>query len=535
MNKLITFLLFGVVSICSYAQKFEYEGLNYQVLSDADKTCEVTRNYDVPSNVIIPEKVTYNDSQYTVTSIGERAFYGCNIFSVILPEGVTTIGSYAFGSCELVSITLPESLTSIEWGAFSNCSMLPSITLPKNLASIGEYAFQACLSLREINVVVENEHYASYEGVLFSKDLTTLITCPQGKSGEYIVPNGVTTIGDYSFYSCWSLSSITLPESVTSIGDFSFFDCWVLTEINVAVENKNYASLEGVLFSKDLTTLIKYPEAKTGDYTVPNGVVSIGDYAFYRCTLLTCIELPTSVTSIGNYAFSQCYSLTSVILPESLTLIGEGAFESCENLLSITLPTGLTSIGNAVFGWCTNLLSITLPESVTSIGNATFKNCESLTSIILPESLITMGYEAFSGCSRLPSITLPESLISIGNWAFENCESLKTVNSYATNPPVCNYSVFLEISSDAVLHVPVGTKDDYADAEGWSRFYNIIDDLNEYSGVEGIDSETLEINADDVIEVYNLQGSRMNIVRRNELPSLPAGIYIVNGKKIIVK
>ena len=538
MKKLITSLVFAIAAICAYAQSFQYEGINYNVLSASDKTCELASYNDVSGDITIPETVTYNNDQYTVTSIGEGAFINCSslteitlpegltsigvgaffgcrsLTEITLSEGLTSIGGWAFSDCtSLTSITLPEGLTSIGDSTFSGCARLTSITLPEGLTSIGNLAFSdcagltsinipkrvtsirtsafsGCTSLTAINVASENQVYASIDGVLFSKDFTILIQCPAGKSGDYIVPEGVTSIGDWAFEWCKSLTSITVPEGLTSIGDCAFSRCQSLTYINVAEGNNYYASIDGVLFSKDLKTLITYPGGRGGEYSVPEGV-----------------------TSIGGWAFAYCESLTSITLPEGLTSIGDAAFYKCAALTEITLPEGLTSIGNYAFCGCQSLISITLPEGIVSI-----------------------EFAAFYECTSLASITLPESLTSIRDLAFNGCKSLSTVNSYATTPPVCDGEmVFYEIPSDATLHVPVGTKAVYAASTGWSVFNNIIDDLVVQSGIEEIKTETETIDTDDSVVVYNLQGHRVNVSRRSDLPSLPAGIYIVGDKKVLVK
>ena len=164
-----------------------------------------------------------------------------------------------------------------------------------------------------------------------------------------------------------------------------------------------------------------------GDVVVPDGVTSIGDWAFRNCTSLKSIILPDGVTSIGGSAFAWCESLTSITLPDGLTSIGVGAFEDCTSLKSITLPEGVTSIGACAFLGCTSLTSIILPDGVTSIGVGAFADCLCLTSITLPEGVTTIGDDAFNGCKNLTSITIPDSLTSIGSGAFFGCKSLKSI------------------------------------------------------------------------------------------------------------
>jgi hypothetical protein len=206
------------------------------------------------------------------------------------------------------------------------------------------------------------------------------------------IPSSVTSIGDYAFNSCTSLSSITIPNSVTSIGDGAFQLCTSLTSI-----------------------------------TIPNSVTSIGNYAFNSCTSLSSITIPSSVTSIGNYVFYSCTSLSSITIPSSVTSIGDYAFQNCSSLSSITIPNSVTSIGVSAFYDCTSLSSITIPNSVISIGNYAFQNCFSLSSITIPSSVTSIGIYVFYSCTSLSSITIPSSVTSIGDYAFNNCSSLSSI------------------------------------------------------------------------------------------------------------
>ena len=246
-----------------------------------------------------------------VTSIGSSAFYSCaSLTSFIIPSSVTSIGSSAFSFCTgLTSISIPSSVTSIGDSAFSSCTGLTSVTIPSSVTSIGTYAFQSCTSLTAITVDVLNLYYAGVGGVLFNKSLTTLIQCPEGKSGDVTIPTSVTSIGNNSFYNCTTLANVVIPNGVTSIGNYAFRNCAGLTNISIP----NSVTSIGTNAFQDCTSL-------TG-FTIPNSISSIKDYTFYNCTNLTDLTIPSSVTNIGAYAFYGCASMTGILIPSSITSV----------------------------------------------------------------------------------------------------------------------------------------------------------------------------------------------------------------------
>ena len=411
---------------------------------------------------------------YKVTSIEAKAFEGCSLASVTIPEGVTSIGDSAFQSCNLTSVSIPEGVTSIGESAFWNCMELTGVTIPGSVTSIGDETFCFCRKL--VNVTIDEGVTSIGAGVFSYCENLTSVSIPGSVTSigriafancenltSIAIPEGVTSIGEAAFLYCRNLTSITIPGSVTSIGENAFLGCSKLTSINVNAKNNNYSSDDGVLLNKDKTKVIYCPEGKSGAYAVPNSVTSIESCAFSSCGNLSSVTLPEGVTSIGGSAFSGCSSLVSITIPESVTSIGKNVFNGCSNLTSInanaknnnyssddgvlfnkdkttlikypseksgatyTIPSSVTVIENYAFNDCRNLTSVSIPEGVTSIGESAFHGCRNLTNITIPEGITNIKQETFQYCSKLTSITIPESVASIGKDAFFYCKSLTSI------------------------------------------------------------------------------------------------------------
>ena len=332
----------------------------------------------------------------SVTSIEEDAFNGCSsLKSVVIPFSVTSIKDSAFSGCSsLIEIKVvennpeycsvggvlfhrrqrkliayparrnereyivPSGVTCIADDAFCECSSLKSLVIPASVKFIGKRMFVDCSSLTAIKVAENNPEYCTVDGVLFHRKQKKLIAYPAGrKEKEYVIFSGVTNIEDNAFSYCSSLESLVIPTSVTNIGETAFTDCPSLTEIKVAKNNSEYCTVDGVLFHKKQRGLITYPAGRNEEeYIIPSGVISIGGYAFWKCSFLKSVVIPSGITSIGCSAFRGCSSLKSVVIPSGVTNIGDTAFSCCFSLESIFIPASVTNIGVFAFIGCSSLV-----------------------------------------------------------------------------------------------------------------------------------------------------------------------------------
>ena len=284
---------------------------------------------------------TYGDFEYSVLDDGtvKLTDYNGSAEKVDIPKmidgkSVTSIKYNAFRGCtSLKSITIPNSVMSIGSSAFRGCTSLTSITIPNSVTSIESDAFGGCTSLTAINVATRNQNYVSVNGVLYDKNKTVIIRYPAGKKDKsYSILDGVMGICACAFETCVNLESITLPDSVTVMGLSVFNGCKSLTTINVAAGNQNFVSVNGVLYDKDKTAIIRYPARKKDkNYNILNSVRFVHNNAFEDCTNLTSITIPNSVTSIESDAFGGCTSLTSIVIPKSVTSISFWAHLGYDN------------------------------------------------------------------------------------------------------------------------------------------------------------------------------------------------------------
>jgi len=466
--------------------------LTFELNSDG-LSYKVTKCTTSGTAVSVP--ASYNDKPVTV--IGQNSFGLCGtITSIAIPSSVTTIESWAFSDCgSLTSLTLADSITSIGDYAFYSDTSLTAVILPSSLSSFGPNAFAGCTGISAFSLAAGNTTYAVSDGVLFSIDGTRLVRAPDGKSGSYTIPDGVTALDESAFSGCESLSAIAFPSGLETVGAYAFANCTGIASISLP---DSVTSIGTGAFS--------YDSALTSA-TLSSGLMWIESSAF-ASSGLTSIAIPASVQSIGLSAFENCFSLSEVTIPTDslLNTISDCAFQNCTALVSFSVPSHVSSISSPrVFRGCQNLNNIyvdggntfyfsspegilfaanaptygqnelfccpenqsgllEIPSSVnvngavfdvSFIGDYSFGSCSQLTNISVPSSIIGIGLNAFDGCSGLSTFSFadPSTLLTIGGGAFSSCGSLSYLPSFTGLTSIGSYA-FVGCSSLTTFFIP---------------------------------------------------------------------------------
>ena len=523
MKRIFLFLCATMLTAQAWAQHFDFSAVSssgqtlYYKKTSAREVSVVYPNlsgsnfysgYTKPSgDLVIPQTVTKNSVEYSVTSIGTDAFYGCSgLTSVTIDNSVTSIGQNAFKGCSNLqynkyhnAVYLGNKKNPYLYLIKANSYDITECEIHRNCRIITDFAFEACRDLTKVTI---------------PESVTCIGMCAfEGCSGltTVTIPNSVTSIGGSAFYGCNSLTSVTIPNSVTSIGWQAFYECSGLTTVTIG-NSVTSIDDEAFLCCSSLTSV-----------TIPNSVTSIGNYAFSGCSGLTTVTIGNSVTSIGDLAFGNCDNLASVTIGNSVENFGMAVFYKCGKLreinidsdnanltyergmlfnkdkttivqfitgtiidsrdveLQIGIPNSVINIGKGAFAYCERLFSVTIPNSVTNIGDLAFYHCPNLMHgypnnssgsyrewFIIPNSVTSIGELAFGYCERLRKITIPNSIISIGQGAFDNRATLFCECEKSQKPEKwLNFNSYNVVWDCKILNVTHDDEYGYVQADGF--------------------------------------------------------------------
>ena len=388
--------------------------------------------YSIPGNL----------KTVTVTggNILRGAFENCStLTNITLPNESTVVGTSAFKGCtNLASITVPNGYTSIGSSAFEGCTALTSIVIPITVTGIGDSAFKNCTGLTSINI-----------------------------------PNGVTKINKYTFDSCSNLASVTLGKNVTSVGDAAFNSCSQLKNVYYGGSQPLWNAISFGISNTALTnatihfgfidegtcgTNVTWKLENDGTLTI-SGSGAMTDYEaegapwYSYKGIINKVVIGYGVTTIGNCAFYDCTMLTNATIPNSVYKIGKYAFIDCANLINVSLPYSVTTIDEAAFAGCVSLTSVSIPYGVTTIGRYAYYKCSGLLSVTIPDSVTTIGYESFYYCENLTNVSIGNNITSVGDFAFSHCDKL-TYNTYDNAKYLGNsenpYVILVRVVSDEI-------------------------------------------------------------------------------------
>ena len=392
------------------------------------------------------EAETYNGIEYSTDSDGTAVVkkYSGTATELIIPE---SIGEY--------------TVEGIGMWAFEDCDTLEKIIIPKTVLYLDSTCFDDCYNLKEIVVEDGNEKLVSQEGIVYSKDMKEMVRCPEGKTGDLIIPDSVEVIQSGALSSCKKIINVTVPEN-TDLGQAHFYGWDSLQNVMIAENHDTYISEDGIMYDKTDKELVCYPAGRSGIFTVPENVTTIASGAFSGNSLRK-IYISSNVIEMEAGTFSGCNSLEEITVDDNnvvfssyqgilynknkteiiicpmgksgtielaygITTIESDDFYGNDNITEIIFPDSLTSIGDSAFSRCEGITEVSLPENVKTLGMSAFQGCTSLKRIDLPSEMTYIGgYCTFLDCVNLTDITIPRNVTSIGMRVFEGCDNLREI------------------------------------------------------------------------------------------------------------
>ena len=563
---------------------FEVNGVKYVPVSPSERTCDALDCIYTgePYEVKINKKINYKGIDMTVREINPYTAYECTNIKKAYIDINGSIGDNAFSHCVNLSAVDIAKVEDIGNNAFSNCTNLASVDI-KDGNNIGESAFSNCTNLVSVDIKAANNIGES----AFS-NCTNLVS---------VNIKAANNIGELAFSHCVNLSAVDITK-VEDIGKNAFSNCTNLASVDIKVCNnigKRAFSYCTNLASVDIKAANNIGESAFSHCVNLSAVDikacnNIGESAFSDCSSLKTLSLDNKIKSLGQYAFYGCRNLKQFVIPDSVTILNDGLLSNCSSLKSIRIHKNIQEIDKAFYG-CTNLSTLIIEDrnttlklgsnniaSTRSISSPLFEGCKldsvyiggkivyntssdygyspfyrntSLRTVKISDVETTIYDNEFYGCTNLQNVSIGDSVKSIGKWAFSACSSLKNftfgsglqsigqeafsdciniaqITSEAVVPPTCGINALDDINKwNCKLFVPKANINAYKQAPQWKEFFFI-------EGTTGITNTVY--NNSGLADVYTIDGTkRLSKASTDEINALPKGVYIVNGKKIIIK
>lgn len=463
MKKLYLLALATMLSSVGFAaEKFTVDGVVYALLDDGSgvevSSCELT------GDIVIPPTVKNGAITYKVVAVGKNAFQFSEATSVVLPNTVKEVKNSAFNASDVVKVDLGSGIEVLGDGVFGFAREIEEISeLPETLETITGNPFLGNFKLKEIKIAADNQNYKAVDGVLFSKSGQKLISYPYGKGVEYIIPEGVDTIGADVFNTFQDFQKVTFPSTLKVIQGSAFTYCTALVSTN---------------------------------------------------------DLPEGVTYIGSGAFSNCRKI-NLTVPSTVEKILGMAFNNNWSMESIHIPSGVQTIGNQAFAGASACTSLIIDEGVEEISEFCFQNLSKITRIVIPSTVTTVGSYSFSNCKNVKYLEIGENVETINVAAF-NAINPDTIIVRAVTPPEYTNERYYMTGADCLetveVFVPKASIDAYKSTWMWSFFTN-------YKPLEDITSGIEDVIEDKPVAAktyYNLSG-----IKVAEPSSADGKLYIV--------
>ena len=526
-------MLHGVYPVPSGSTQYSFDfvknGICYNLINNHQ--VGVCRNpmTTYSGSITVPEKVKSGGEDYTVSAIEDMAFYSCtNLTSINLPHSISHIGNSAFYGSSISSIIIPDSVRTMGVSAFSKCNKLIDVTFNNVMTSISDNSFMGCKSLSNFIIPSCVTHIGK---AAFKESGPATVT----------IPSTMSQIDDEAFMSCPNLKTLIIGRTQLAIGSKAFdntflmditclsetppvapSDCFTINtyqiaslrvpdcavqlyndsepwkqfaHINTSIDNDIESN--GILYRKtsEGTLSVRLYTGSDENLIIPQTVVlddetltvtAIEDYAFAGNLILKSVVMPNTIIKVGQSAFKRCLKLQSITLSNAITAINDNTFEGCKALTAVDIPRLVTSIGKAAFMNCLLLHTIVLPDTLTSIGDDAF-NTTGLASIIIPKNVSHIGSKAFLNNEDLEQLTILCTLDTLYSETFYRCDFLKEVVSKSVIPPSGNRYCFTNTAySNARLTVPYIALNDYKNTEPWCRFSNVVSSDNAFAEVDGL-------------------------------------------------